>query len=37
LIDDLISSVLSLKLVRSISLVPSSKSDGFYGAVLEKV
>ena len=37
LIDDLISSELSLKLVRSISLVPSSKSDGFYGAVLEKV
>ena len=37
LIDDLISSVLSLRLVRSISLVPSSKSDGFYGAVLEKV
>ena len=37
LIDDLISSVLSLQLVRSISLVPSSKSDGFYGAVLEKV
>ena len=37
LIADLISSVLSLKLVRSISLVPSSKSDGFYGAVLEKV
>ena len=37
LIDDLISSVLSLKLVRSISLVPTSKSDGFYGAVLEKV
>ena len=37
LIDDLISSVLSLKLVRSLSLVPSSKSDGFYGAVLEKV
>ena len=37
LIDDLISSVLSLKLVKSISLVPSSKSDGFYGAVLEKV
>ena len=37
LIDDLISSVLSLRLVTSISLVPSSKSDGFYGAVLEKV
>jgi len=37
LIDDLISSVLSLRLVKSISLVPSSKSDGFYGAVLEKV
>ena len=37
LIDDLLSSVLSLKLVRSLSLVPSSKSDGFYGAVLEKV